>query len=265
VLALQSADTRLCTAVKIGERMLMTAAHCVVNSETGRLKPSFRPGGELTLTQHQQQAKDKQRIEAVIARTHLPEAYQQGLARFRAYRKTRLAQLQQENTGLPQRTLERGLRMRHHFPERYPDIALLTLTSGLPEIPSLGVNLQPLLAGDEVTLVGFGCALGSTGLKPARGMQRRWGRSRVIRVDALNFYTEAGQRRDGAPSLCPGDSGGPVLRDGLVVGLHTVVYGLNARQGARSNMAVNLAPLADWKAWPTPASAARAQAERPSQ
>jgi S1-C subfamily serine protease len=79
---------------------------------------------------------------------------------------------------------------------------------------------------------------------------RRSGRSRVIRVDAVNFYTDAGQRAAHAPSLCPGDSGGPVLHQGRVVGVHTVVFGLNRRHGARSNMAVNLAPLADWSAWP---------------
>lgn len=249
VVTLRSADTPLCTAVKLGPRTLLTAAHCVVDSTTGTLKPSFEPGGQVNLDPGPEQSGRLGGVEAVIASTKLPETYQRGLARYRAYRKRRLSALEAQTNGLPADLLRERLRMRHHFAERYPDIALLQVTEALPAIPSLEVDFGPVDAGTEVVLIGFGCGLpDQDGRSPA--IQRRTGRSRVIRVDAVNFYTEASQRQERAPSLCAGDSGGPVLRAGRVVGIHTGVYGLNARHGARSNMAVNLAPLADWDAWP---------------
>jgi Trypsin len=83
----------------------------------------------------------------------------------------------------------------------------------------------------------------------------------VIRADAVNFYTFAADLRPGSPTTCPGDSGGPVLKDGQVVGVHGSVYGLSARDAARSNMSVNLHPLAGWDAW-SQAGAATGTARR---
>jgi hypothetical protein len=68
----------------------------------------------------------------------------------------------------------------------------------------------------------------------------------VIRVDSVNFYTFAHRMHPGAPSLCPGDSGGPVMRAGKIVGVHGTVYGLAREHGARSNMSVNLQTVQPW-------------------
>ncbi|MFW5724128.1 MAG: trypsin-like serine protease [Halochromatium sp.] len=257
VLTLRGERLAGCSAVKIGSHTLLTAAHCVVDAGAGELWPAFQPGGSIKLNNAYRQENGADALTVVVAQTLLPESYRQGLAKFADYRRQRLAELSEGESALPAATLERGLRMRHHFAARYPDVALLRLRTATPSIPARAVDFTPLEAGAEVELVGFGCAgLGGSSAgsnedsDPGFPAVRRAAWSRVIRVDAVNFYTEAGQRAAQAPSLCPGDSGGPVIHAGRVVGVHSVVYGLNARHGARSNMAVNLAPLADWAAWP---------------
>lgn len=249
VLTLSAGQRPQCSAVKIGPHTLLTAAHCVVDAHSAALAAAFRPGGEIRVDNRAEQTGQGDAITVVIAETLLPRAYRNGLAKFADYRRRRLAELGAADSPLPAATLEQGLRMRHHFAARYPDVAVLRLQTATASIPVLEVDLSPLRADTQVTLVGFGCSDPGR-LGEAAEVVRRSGRSRVIRVDAVNFYTDAGQRAAHAPSLCPGDSGGPVLHQGRVVGVHTVVFGLNRRHGARSNMAVNLAPLADWSAWP---------------
>ncbi|NBC49868.1 MAG: trypsin-like serine protease [Gammaproteobacteria bacterium] len=249
VVTLRADQAALCSAVKIGPRTLLTAAHCVVDAHSGQLRSAFRSGGTVRLDNASEQPNRANMAIVVIERTHLPGAYREGLTKFIEYRRRRLAELSEGRGGLPAATLEEGLRMRHHFAARYPDLALLRLQTATPSIPVKGVDFDPPGPNAQVELVGFGC----TGLNRAGDgstAMRRSGWSHVIRVDAVNLYTQAGQRLDSGPSLCPGDSGGPVLHRGRVVGIHSVVYGLNTRHGARSNMAVSLARLADWEAWP---------------
>lgn len=249
VLALRAEQGFICTAVKIGSRTLLTAAHCVVDARSGELMPAFRPDAEISLDNAPQQPSAASAMTAIVDQTLLPDAYREGLAKLADYRRRRLAELARHDSALPVEQLEQGLSMRYHFAERYPDVALIQLQTPTPEIPVRSVDFTPLTAGVEVELVGFGChQLRRVGNSSAA--ERRSGWSRVIRVDAVNFFTEAGQRMQRAPSLCPGDSGGPVLYQGRVVGIHSVVYGLHAQHGARSNMAVSLTPLADWAAWP---------------
>jgi len=188
-------------------------------------------------------------IQVLVHDTVLPAAYEAGLEKFVGYREQQLQAWGGNPPSLDKGKLERGLRLRHHFAARYPDVALVQLRTDTPTIPVQTVDFTPLGKNADVTLVGFGCS-GPRHSRDGRSAVRRAGRTRVIRVDAINFYTQGGQRSPGAPSLCPGDSGGPVLGKGGVVGIHTVVYGLSPRHGARSNMAVRLAPLADWDAWP---------------
>jgi hypothetical protein len=249
VLSISADQKFICTAVKIGPQTLLTAAHCVVDPRSGELTQAFQPGAKMSLDNAPQQLTANGAITAVVDEILLPDAYREGLEKLAEYRRQRLAELSSMASALPAKQLEQGLRMRYHFAERYPDIALIRLRTATPEIPVAEVDFTPLAAGAEVELVGFGCAdLRRVGNRAAAARRSGW--TRVIRVDAVNFYTEAGQKSEQAPSLCPGDSGGPVLYQGRVVGIHSVVYGLNARHGARSNMAVNLAPLAGWEAWP---------------
>ena len=264
-LATEPQGRLLCSATKIGAYRLLTAAHCVVDPHSGELRAAFEPGGQLLISNAPVQigsapigsapagpvASDSSAYQVVIADTQLAPAYAQGLQAFRDYKAQRLTALQDQRppaSAVPElsaaQALQKYLRLRHHFAARYPDVALVQLRTATPGIPTRPVQPLAPAPGTEVILVGFGCA--PLGAKTATPMQRRWGVAQVIRSDAVNFYSQAGQRQDGAPSLCPGNSGGPVIYQHQVIGVNSVVYGLNVRQGARSNMAVNLAPLADW-------------------
>lgn len=259
-LATEPQGRLLCSATKIGAHRLLTAAHCVVDPQSGELRAAFEPGGQLLLNNAPVQVgsapvgpatPDANAYQVVVADTQLAPAYAQGLQAFRDYKAQRLTALQDQRphaSAVPElsaaQALQKYLRLRYHFAARYPDVALVRLRTATPEIPTRPVRPLAPAPGTEVILVGFGCA--SPGAKTATPMQRRWGATQVIRSDAVNFYSQAGQRQDGAPSLCPGNSGGPVIYQHQIIGVNSVVYGLNVRQGARSNMAVNLAPLADW-------------------
>jgi hypothetical protein len=259
-----------CTATKIGPVAFLTAAHCVVDHTTARAV--MDDADPVTLTLIHGVGANAVNIPVRLRQTLLPPAYEAALGRFRDYKAARLREL---GGGVPEEgsgeggtgrepasgadpalggarrrapALAQRIRLRHHFSARFPDVAVLIVAEPTPAIPTLAVDLSPLAAGAEVELVGRGCRQVEDALvrNPA---VRTWGVSTVLRVDAVNFYSAAAQLRPGAPSLCPGDSGGPVLRDGRVVGVHGVVYGLKPRAGARSNLAVNLSRLADWPAW----------------
>ncbi|EIC20587.1 trypsin-like serine protease [Thiorhodovibrio frisius] len=251
VVAIGTQTEMLCSATKIGARRLLTAAHCVVDAQNGELRPAFEPGREIVVNQAPVQRQPGAGQRVTVARTLLSPEYARGLKAFRAYKAQQLLAAREGDSpgsALPEMTVEASLklrlRLRYHFAARYPDVALIDLRTETPTIPTLAVRAVAPAPGDEVVLVGYGCA--QPGAKTSGPVRRGWGRTQVIRADAINFYSMAGQKQDGAPSLCPGTSGGPVLRQGQVIGVNSVVYGLNARHGARSNMAVNLAPLADW-------------------
>lgn len=260
-------DGNLCSATKIDAHWLLTAAHCLVDAESGDLRAAFKPGGEIRISNAPVQAAGATAQPVVVEEARLAPAYAQGLKAFRAYKAARLEDAREHGTQTsaipkltPEAALAQRLRLRHHFAARHADVALVRLRNATPDIPTLPLEPRAAEAESDVILVGYGCAApGATSIRPVR---RAWGKTQVIRANAINFYTMGGQMRAGAPSLCPGNSGGPVLSQGQVIGVNTVVYGLNATHGSRSNMAVNLAPLVGWLtstlSGPRPAPSSRA-------
>lgn len=243
VVALGIGDGRWCTATKIAPRALLTAAHCVVDIPSGALVPETQPGGTLQLTT------DAGAHPITVERTWLLPAFADALQRLHRYQQARIAEYRARYSG---EELERRIRRVHadsRISDRFPDAAIIALREDTPGIPIAPLNLDPPAAETPVVLVGHGCR-GLRELRAGAGpWPRTWGESRIIRADAVNFYTYAAELRPGSVSLCPGDSGGPVLAEGAVIGVHGTVWGLNTRTGARSNMSVNLSTLADWDAW----------------
>lgn len=245
------ADGNLCSAIKIDTHWLLTAAHCLVEAQSGEPRAAFQPGGEIRISNAPVVNAGAPGRPVVVAEVRLTPAYAQGLRAFRAYKDARLeaARAREGQTSAmprlsPEAALAQRLRLRHHFAARYPDLGLVRLSTATPDIPTLPLQPKTPRAEAEVILVGYGC--GAPGGKTLQPVRRAWGKTQVIRADAVNFYNMGGQMREDAPSLCPGSSGGPVLHQGRVIGVNTVVHGLNAQHGARSNMAVNLEPLAHW-------------------
>ena len=243
VVSLVSSGSIRCSATKVAERDFLTAAHCVSDTGTGGPAEGFLPGDSIlvsNLTQPGGRADYKPlRIESV----RLHRGYRRALERFFRYKEERISAFRERYSGQdldrPVRTLEAD----NHFTARFPDIAIIRVLDETPEIPAASIDCRPLSAEDPVHLVGYGIE-GFThdppgGLAAYIG-RRKWGESWVIRVDAVNFYTYAHLKRAGSPSLAPGDSGGPVMREGRVVGVNGTVYGLSRIEAARSNMAVKL-------------------------
>ena len=243
VVAIGTAATGRCTASRIGQRALLTAAHCVTNPATGA--PLYGPDRPLLLDA----GCDGRALPAGVREVLPAPGWRAGMDRLLAYRADRLA-AQRAASGAPDAALPASrLRAGVQFSARFPDIALVLLAEPPAGIPTLPLALETPAPGGRVTLVGCGCT-GLTGAAPgSTPAGRRWGESRVLRVDSPNLYTQAAQMGAGAPSLCPGDSGGPVLEGGRIVAVHGVVWGLNARQGARSNMAAHLKSVGDWDGW----------------
>ncbi|WP_186343129.1 trypsin-like serine protease [Allochromatium palmeri] len=251
VVALWSEGERRCSATKIDSNTFLTAAHCVVDVARGKLSSPFQPGGTLLISARpESRPSDTQAL--VVANTELPPAFAAGLQRLYDYQQSRIEEYRARYNGEDLARRIRRVQADSRITDRFPDAALVRVVTPTPAIPQLPVSLAPLPAGADVILVGYGCERVSDWRRSDRRdrpARRLWGRSQVIRVDGVNFYTFGSERRAGSATLCPGDSGGPVLLDGRVVGVHGTVWGLSHRDTARSNMSVNLHGLIDWKAW----------------
>jgi hypothetical protein len=255
VIVLAAGPRSVCSATKIGPRRFVTAAHCVVDAVRAQLRPAFEPGGQVRISNALMPRDESDFARLEVVGTRLPPDYMDGLARFQAYRRQRRETLAEVLSGAELERRMLLLSMRHHFAARFPDLAVVDVAATTPEIPSLPVDLTPLRRDDAVTLVGYGCEHSpltpeTPGLAGDRPFGRRSaGRTRVIRADRVNVYTHARLMADGAPSLCPGDSGGAVLRAGRLVGVLGTVYGLTGKDAANSNMSVNLHSLRAWSVW----------------
>jgi hypothetical protein len=254
VVSIRTTERWECTATKISRKRFLTAAHCVVDLQAGTIKTALTgPNASIDMRTISHDGSEQISLNIAIEQVQLAPAYASALERFATYKQEKIAELERKPEALTRiggtARIDQALRIRHHFSARFPDLAILRLRELTPSIPASEIDFAPLPRNAPVVLVGYGCTRGTDGrLRPTQ--TRSFGHTRVIRVDAINFYTQGGQMTTGAASLCPGDSGGPVLHKGKVVGVHGVVYGLNARHGARSNMAARVDRLATWDAWP---------------
>jgi len=251
VVAILGGPGRYCSATKIGPRQFLTAGHCVVDKANGELFPTFRRDATLQISNAPIPRAAEHFVRVNVEQTQLPPTFEQGLLRFIAYKQARIADFSKQMVGTELRRRIENLQANHHFTAKFPDAAVIKVQTDTPEIPQAQLDLDPLRKGDPVTLVGYGCDDLTTpdknAIQNSYGV-RRFGTSEVIRVDPVNFYSFGRIMRPNAPSLCPGDSGGPVLRNGKVVGIHGTVQGVALRHGANSNMSVNLSNLALWSA-----------------
>jgi len=98
------------------------------------------------------------------------------------------------------------------FPAQDHDISLGVVAADLPVNPAT-ISTARVNVGQQVILTGFGCT------RPGGGGGNdgilRIGRSQIIGFRGFNFVT-----RNGA-ALCFGDSGGPAILNGRVVGVNS--------------------------------------------
>ncbi len=105
------------------------------------------------------------------------------------------------------------------------DVALFIVKTETPQIPVININFSPLVVGDEVSMVGAGC---TRDIEPGGRGEMRYALTNILSHEALvhrhslyrNIAEITGQSDWVTPgygvsarnaSLCPGDSGGPML------------------------------------------------------
>lgn len=244
VVLLNAGPRDLCSATKINTHQFLTAAHCVIDGTSATLKAAFKAGGRIAVSHTGAPHGSKDFTQLEVQDTLLPPTYLKALRRFAAYKAERIAALSKIFSGDQLKLREHAIQIRHQFSARFPDLAIIRVRTSTEQIPILPLDLEPVQRGDPVILVGFGCEHSPHYNRPSSVYGRRtWGRTEVIRADTVNFYSFARLMRADHPSLCPGDSGGPVMRNGRVVGVNGTVYGLGPADAARSNMSVNLSNL----------------------
>lgn len=105
------------------------------------------------------------------------------------------------------------------------DLAHIIVVEETPEIPSIPVEFAPIAIGTEVTFAGYGCnrAIGGGGYGKLRFAKNHVGKPElldhprslyrnIVDVTAESYWVSPGTAMDKkVPSLCPGDSGGPML------------------------------------------------------
>lgn len=176
-----------CTITKVGPKQFITAAHCVGKS-LSTLRLSF---GSVRATVR-------------VTTMHVHESWKKDCFKMRCSGK---------EVGGPNMTPGRS------------DVAFINVNKETPNIPIIEINYNPLSVGTEVAMVGGGC---TKGIKPGGPGKMRYAITNLVSFKSLmhekslykkiaettgrsNWITPGYLVSNKNASLCPGDSGGPLL------------------------------------------------------
>lgn len=258
-----------CTVTKVGENVILTAAHCVRNQD-GSLRTNFAEGQSMQV-RHRGTAK----VEAEAGEDAGAEAGPANAEEITATLTIKRTVIHPRIAHYC-RTKSCGGRASDERRDA-PDIAIIEVAGGLEGIPTAAVDLTSAKPGDEVTILGYGCktdvwagdidgklryrntrlvaasaAVHTGGLRPdeADGLRsieanNVFTRGPVSEI-AADADTDAGDADADAAApelqagLCPGDSGGALYRKGA-----NVVVGVNASYTFLPNGRI---PVTNWHA-----------------
>jgi hypothetical protein len=119
-----------------------------------------------------------------------------------------------------------------------PDVALVIVNEDSPDVPQAAIDDTPVAPGDGVVLTGYGCDNGterpstSPGLKLQNTVAVAASLYSMASVGETYVVTRGLADDPTSASLCYGDSGGPLYRQGknrqLVVGVNALLASSNA-------------------------------------
>ncbi len=221
-----------CTATKVGEHLILTAAHCV-RTPSGDIAPGFAPGT----------------LQTLVVRGAVP------LTRTALVKKTSI------HPRIAAYCATRGCGNNAARERRdAPDVALIEVASGLEDVATAAIDVAPAAIDDAVSVVGYGCTVDTTHFSDEL---LRSGDTRLVDADAAvhanglaasesltpvrsNYLLTLGPTDALSstprlvPGLCPGDSGGSLYRAGT-----DAVIGINASYTFLSGGHV---PVTNWYA-----------------
>lgn len=219
-----------CTAAKVAPRMLLTAAHCVLDPAT--VSVLYGEGSTISLSADPATGYAAHEV----AKVHVHPSW--------------LSACDETYCGAASVTAKLDA----------PDVAVIELARDLDDVPEAVVDPTPLRSGDRVTILGYGCTEGVHRPDARARASLAWAEARIVPADrALHegspvstkdvpvfsrLYAQTpGPALSGA-GLCPGDSGGPLYaeRDGALV-----VVGVNSNYtlAPESDDAAGL-PVTNW-------------------
>jgi len=207
-----------CTAAKVAEKRLLTAAHCVVDGSTLDLK--YGPEKPIEITREPA----KGFTTHAVAKVHVQPAWIPACESSYCASSVVTARLDAA------------------------DVAVIELAEDLVGVPIAPIDTAPLALREKVTVLGFGCTEGVTAqdtrtditlkyaettiLAPSRSVHEGSpiDATKVGQVAGIYALTPGPARVKNAGGLCPGDSGGPLYKKR---GDALVVVGVNANYTLR--------------------------------
>lgn len=190
-------DNVFCTAVKVGERHFLTAAHCMSNPQN------------ITQISVTTDNNTQNFINLSVASVNNHPQY-----------------LNCSSCAGDNSMSDFGLK---------PDVSLIIVNEATPQIATAVIDPTPVAVGSSVTLTGYGCEHVEPA-PPNRFKVGDSTTISPLDLDSaatipLGYNTTYGPAKvAGSPALCPGDSGGPLYRTGTnqVIGINALVSGTDA-------------------------------------
>ena len=199
-----------CTAAKVGEHHLLLAAHCVAENSDQSLRSEYQPGSTFGLTGKKVAGEDVDYKTRTTTATTIHPKWKTCL---------------EERFGC-------GRYAHPEIPPHRPDVAIVETEESLSE-PYATIDTTRVADGDPLVIMGYGCEESYHGPRPDPP-RLKFARTKAVGKSTLgqhkeaygNYIATAGESTDeGAATLCPGDSGGPVYRDD---GTQRTVVGVNS-------------------------------------
>ncbi len=227
-----------CTAAKVAPKLILTAAHCVVDLHTGDIRANYQTDSKIGIQYGSKTYTD------FVVETLPHESFVNAVKAANAA----------------------GNSPNNVSKDSY-DVAFIVVRENLTDIGEAEIDLNKVLVTDPLIVGGYGCEdhLGGTTPSPRH---YKAGETYAVDIDALagargnyssrsvqqsifqhNILTAAQKFDSAVPSICPGDSGGPVYRanDHLaIVGVNSY-YSFNDESGiSTTNWHTRLSNLKTW-------------------
>jgi len=221
-----------CTATKVGPKLLLTAAHCVLDPATVSIR--YPAGSHLSVAHDP----SKGYADVEVAAVHVHPAWTKACEDAYCAASSVTARLDA------------------------PDVAVIELATDLAGVPSASIDTEALATGDRVTLLGFGCTAGVLVPDARESLTLKYAETRLVaaeravhdgsavlaadvpQVAGIYSLTSGPGAAKARAGLCPGDSGAALYkkRDGQLV---VVGVSSNYTLGPEANDKVGL-PITNW-------------------